>query len=81
MINRNLCWQIKSYPILNNDLKGKKIAIWGLSFKPNTDDIREAPALFIIPKLIASRRYRNCVMTLKACQIPKIISKKIMQIS
>ncbi len=31
---------------------GKKIGIWGLSFKPNTDDIREAPSLFIINKLI-----------------------------
>lgn len=36
----------------NIDLNGKRIGLWGLSFKPNTDDIREAPALFIIDKLI-----------------------------
>ncbi|MDP1744760.1 MAG: UDP-glucose/GDP-mannose dehydrogenase family protein [Bacteroidota bacterium] len=42
--------KIKNY--FNNNLEGKKIALWGLAFKPDTDDIREAPALYIIEELL-----------------------------
>lgn len=62
----------------NGDLKGKKVGIWGLSFKPETDDIREAPSLYITEILanegVKMKAYDPEAMdTFKAASSDKVI--------
>ena len=47
---QSIVLKLKNY--FDGNLSGKKIALWGLAFKPDTDDIREAPALSIIDRLL-----------------------------
>ena len=50
--NQKLHLMPKIKAFFNGNLKGKHFALWGLAFKPNTDDIREAPSLYMIDALV-----------------------------
>lgn len=61
----------------NGDLSGKTAAIWGLAFKPNTDDIREAPALELIEKLLAGGMKIKAYDPEAMSNVAKIMGDKI----
>ncbi|MEO9004937.1 MAG: UDP-glucose/GDP-mannose dehydrogenase family protein [Ginsengibacter sp.] len=67
--------KIRSY--FKNNLKGKNIALWGLAFKPNTDDIREAPALKIIEQLTDEGAYINAYDPEAMANVKREIGNKI----
>ncbi len=50
--NQKLVLVAKALKHFDNDLNGKTFAIWGLAFKPNTDDMREAPSIYVINELL-----------------------------
>ncbi len=53
VVNVNTRSRVNFIDKIIKNVKNKKIAIWGLSFKPDTDDIREAPATYVINELLA----------------------------
>ena len=55
-------------------LQGIKMALWGLSFKPETDDIREAPSLYMIDKLVAEAVQRSWRSTPRPCPTSRAAS-------
>ncbi|MFT3884097.1 MAG: UDP-glucose/GDP-mannose dehydrogenase family protein [Flavobacteriales bacterium] len=59
------------------DLKGKHFAMWGLSFKPDTDDIREAPALYMIDALTKAGATVTAFDPEGAANVKKLIGDKI----
>ena len=67
--------KIKKY--FNNDLKGKQFAMWGLAFKPNTDDIREAPSLYMIDALLKEGAKLNVFDPEAMNNVKKVVGDKI----
>jgi UDPglucose 6-dehydrogenase len=58
------------------DLKGRRFAVWGLAFKPNTDDMREAPSLTLISDLLAAGAEVRAYDPVAGDQAEKILSGK-----
>src|SRR5690606_15178302 len=67
--------KIKKY--YKNDLKGKQFAIWGLSFKPETDDIREAPSLELIQDLLDAEAKVSVYDPVAMGNVKKVFGSKV----
>jgi UDPglucose 6-dehydrogenase len=67
--------KVKKY--FKNDIKGKKFALWGLAFKPETDDIREAPALYIIDELLKAGATVSAFDPEAAANVKALVGDKI----
>jgi UDPglucose 6-dehydrogenase len=63
--------------ILSKIKPASTIAIWGLSFKPNTDDVREAPSIYIIEKLLEQKMHLNVYDPAAMSNIKKIFESKL----
>jgi UDPglucose 6-dehydrogenase len=67
----------KIYKHFNGQLKGLRIALWGLSFKPKTDDMREAPSLVLIEKLLEEGASVVAYDPVAASEARRILGKRI----
>jgi UDPglucose 6-dehydrogenase len=72
---RSIVHKLKAY--FNNDIKGKRIALWGLAFKPDTDDIREAPSLYIIDELLKAGAIVSAFDPAAVNNVRKIFGDKV----
>ncbi len=59
------------------NIKGKKVAIWGLAFKPNTDDVREAPSLEIIDALLQRGAKVQCYDPVAISNVRNLLGDKV----
>jgi len=75
--NQKLVLFNKIMKYFNNNVKDKVFAIWGLSFKPNTDDIREAPALRLIDNLLEYDAIVRAYDPVAINNVKKIYGEKI----
>ncbi len=67
----------KLYTYYKGELSGKKIAVWGLAFKPNTDDMREAPARVLINKLLKAGAIINAYDPVAMTEAKRIFGDSI----